>query len=288
MADSPFDPAQWAGAAQKAQAELMNQWAQWNALWTQAARGAAPAAGGAPAAGAAAAGGAAAMPGMPGAAPFAAQFEQYLGISRALWELVGRAASIADTAERLRVFNDGLAGLQSRFASLFMPGGANPWQGPGGGAANPFVAPPLFGLPPLGPAREQQESWQRLSAAAMRCAQAQARLAAQWNEIVAAGLQQLGQQLTPAVQDGRMPGSMKELYDSWVNAAESAYGRAAHGVAFIQAQSELGNALTELRLAQREILEEWARQFDLPTRAELNSLHKQVRELSAAVKRLGG
>jgi class III poly(R)-hydroxyalkanoic acid synthase PhaE subunit len=272
MAENPFDPTQWATAMQKAQADMTSHWSQWNALWPQAARtgAAAEAPAGAAAAGAS-------------TQAFAQQFEQYLGISRSLWELLGRTASVTSGEERVRVFNEGLAALQAQSASMFVPPGANPWQGLMQG-----VAPPMFGMPALGPAREQQEVWQRVSAAAMRCTQAQARLATLWNEVVATGLRELGQKLSPGLQAGRMPGSLKEVYDSWINSAESAYARAAHGVAYMQAQAELGNALTELRLAQREILEGWAKQFDLPTRSELNSLHKQVHELSAAVKRLGG
>ena len=34
------------------------------------------------------------------------------------------------------------------------------------------------------------------------------------------------------------------------------------------------------------MLEEWAKQFDLPTRAELNSLHQQVRQLAAELLKL--
>jgi class III poly(R)-hydroxyalkanoic acid synthase PhaE subunit len=289
MADNPFDPTRWTGNLQKAQADLMSQWSLWNGLWAQTARGAGLGATMAAAPGAAVPG---AGPSAGGAWPMAAQFEQYLGITRSLWELLGRTASIGDGTERVKTFNEGLTGLQSQFASMFMPGGANPWQSVAQGLTpnmtNPFGGLPMFGMPALGPGREQQESWQRLTAATMRYAQAQARLAAQWNEIVAAGLRQLGKQLSPGLQTGQLPGSMKELYDSWVDAAESSYGHVAHGAAFIQAQAEVGNAIAELRLAQREILEDWARQFDLPSRAELNTLHKQVRELSAEVKRLGG
>jgi class III poly(R)-hydroxyalkanoic acid synthase PhaE subunit len=277
MAANTFDPTQWAAALQKAQADMMGQWTQWNALWS-------------PGAAAGAAGGPNAAAGSGAAQAFSQQFEQYLGITRSLWELLGRAASLTDGAERVRVFNEGLSGLQSQFGAMFMPAGANPWQGMMQGLQGmlPGLAAPMAGLPPLGPAREQQETWQRAAAAAMRCTQAQTKLAALWNDVVAQGLRELGQQMSPGLQAGRMPGSLKEVYDSWVNAAESAYARAAHGATFIQAQTEFGNALAELRVAQRAILEDFARQFDLPTRAELNSLHQQVRDLTAAVKRLGG
>ena len=55
------------------------------------------------------------------------------------------------------------------------------------------------------------------------------------------------------------------------------------GASFLKAQAELTNSLAQLRSAQRELFEEWARQFDLPTRAELNSIHQQLRDLKAAL-----
>ena len=76
---------------------------------------------------------------------------------------------------------------------------------------------------------------------------------------------------------------MKEIYDLWVDSAESVYAQAARGAAFVQAQAELTNATSQLRSAQRELIEEWAKQFDLPTRAELNSIHQQLRDLKAAL-----
>ncbi len=76
---------------------------------------------------------------------------------------------------------------------------------------------------------------------------------------------------------------MKEIYDLWVEAAEGVYAQAARGSAFVQAQAEVTNALSQLRSAQRELVEEWTKQFDLPTRAELNSVHQQLRELKAAL-----
>jgi class III poly(R)-hydroxyalkanoic acid synthase PhaE subunit len=167
-------------------------------------------------------------------------------------------------------------------------GGGMPWAGavpgmggfPGGGAA--------FGMPPaLGPAREQQESWQKIAQLLMRSYQAQMQVSSQWNDIIGASLRELSERLAPRLKSGAVPGSMKEIYDLWVDAAESVYGQAARAGAFVQAQAELTNASSQLRSAQRELLEEWARQFDLPTRSELNSIHQQLHDLKAALAARG-
>jgi class III poly(R)-hydroxyalkanoic acid synthase PhaE subunit len=107
----------------------------------------------------------------------------------------------------------------------------------------------------------------------------------QWNDIIGKSLRELGERLAPKLRSGAPPASMKEVYDLWVDSAETVYAQAARGAAFVQAQGELTNSMSRLRSAQRELLEEWAKQFDLPTRAELNSIHKQLRDLKAALQR---
>jgi class III poly(R)-hydroxyalkanoic acid synthase PhaE subunit len=314
--DTNNDPLGWAAAVQKTQAELMQQWSELNNAWARSAAGAAAASGGAGSPGSASQ-----TLGADIARKFMAQFEQYLGVTRALWELIGRAAAVSDAEQRTRVFNEGLSSLQHQFAGQWA---ATPFGAPLGAAAAPFGfgAMPGFGgagpsgafgqwpfaaaggaptagwpgalqmpgldWPALGPAREQQERWQRLAQTAGRCAQAQLKLAGLWNEIIANALRELGGNLAPRLQSGATPQSMKEVYDLWVDAAESVYARAAHGAAFIAAQAELGNAVSQLRITQRELIEDWARQFDLPTRAELNGLHQQIRELKAALNRGSG
>jgi len=270
---------EWMAAVQKAQADM---WRQWSQLGQPAAgASAAPALGGGAATGT--------PEGL--ARQFMHQCEQYLGVSQSLWELVTRSAAIADPEQRARFFAEGAGALQQQFAALWvaastaMPaagmGGAFPAMGgfPGGAAA--------FGMPALGPAREQQEAWQKIAQLVTRCHQAQMQVSSQWNDIIGKSLHELSERLAPRLKAGAAPGSMKEVYDLWVDAAESVYGQAARAGAFVQAQAELTNATSQLRSAQRELIEDWARQFDLPTRSELNSIHQQLRDLKAALAARG-
>jgi len=293
----------WAAAMQKAQADMLRQWSELGQGW---ARAAAPAA----------ATPAGAGPGGPNASAspasgealarnFLQQCEQYLGVSRSLWDLVTRSASIGDPEQRSRSFADGLGALQQQFAGLWaatpfgappsmgMPGGAWPgaaagaFGGMGGLGGMPGVGafPGAFAMPALGPSREQQEAWQRLMQLAARTAQAQMQVGTQWNDIIGRALRELAERVAPRIKSGGAVGSLKEIYDLWVESAESVYAQAARSAAFVQAQAELTNATSQLRSAQRELIEEWARQFDLPTRAELNSIHQQLRDLKAALHR---
>ena len=301
MSSGTNPAADWAEAMQKAQADMLRQWSEVGQSWTRAA---------APAAGAPAGAGAS---GEALARNFLQQCEQYLGVSRSLWDLVTRSASISDPEQRSRNFTDGLGALQQQFAGLWaatpfgapasmgMAGAA--WPGVGGGmpgmggmggmggfpgmsafsGASGF--PGAFSMPALGPTREQQESWQRLAQLAARSAQAQMQVGTQWNDIIGRSLRELAERVTPRLKGGVAPATLKEIYDLWVDSAETVYAQAARSAAFVQAQAELTNATSQLRSAQRDLLEEWARQFDLPTRAELNSIHQQLRDLKAALHR---
>jgi class III poly(R)-hydroxyalkanoic acid synthase PhaE subunit len=289
----------WATAMQKAQSDLLRQWTEMGSAWTKAATG-----------GIGGLAGAQTPPaGTPGALPaaediarnFLRQCEQYLGVSRSLWDLLARASAGGDAEQRARAFTDGLSGLQQQFASLWAAtpfgslgaaGGAVPGMAGFGmpgigmpGFGMPGLGMPALGMPALGPTREGQESMQRLTQLGMRCAQAQMQASAQWNEIIGKALRELGERIAPRLKSGAAPASIKEVYDLWVDSAETVYAQAARGASFVQAQAELTNSLSQLRSAQRELLEEWAKQFDLPTRAELNSIHQQLRELKAALHR---
>ncbi len=293
----------WAAAMQKAQADLLRQWTDMGSAWAKATGSPAMPQ---PTATPGAAAPAAAAPAADDVARrFLSQCEQYLGVSRSLWDLVGRASTSGDAEQRTRVFTDGLGGLQQQFANLWV---AAPFGAPGAGAGamgtNPFAfgvgsvpgmampgmampgfGAPIPGMPALGPTRESQESMQRLAQLGARYAQAQMQVSGQWNDIIGKALRELGERLTPKLKSGAAPASMKEVYDLWVDSAETVYAQAARGSAFVQAQAELTNSMSQLRSAQRELLEEWARQFDLPTRAELNSIHQQLRDLKAVLQR---
>lgn len=289
----------WAAAMQKAQADLFRQWSEMSQAAVRAGTAAPPS------------GAAAGAPAEALARQFMEQCEQYFGVSRSLWDLVTRAAALDEPEQRARYFTDGVGALQQQLAQLWAAGSAGApaaagfagfgWPGaaqfgaglpgmsgfPGlGGIAGMSGFPGMGGaasMPALGPTREQQESWQRLAQLSMRCAQAQMQVSAQWNDIIGKALRELAERLAPRLKSGTTPASMKEIYDLWVDSAESVYAQAARAGAFVQAQAELTNATSQLRSAQRELLEEWARQFDLPTRSELNSIHQQLRDLKAAL-----
>jgi len=138
----------------------------------------------------------------------------------------------------------------------------------------------LTAPPALGPTREDQEAWQRLGTLIVRVAEAQQRLAAAWTEIQQRAFAELGEEVAARAKRGEPVSSLRSLYDLWVDAAERVHGQIAAASPYVEHQAELANATSALRIAERELLERWLRQYDVPTRAELDSVHRQLRELS--------
>jgi class III poly(R)-hydroxyalkanoic acid synthase PhaE subunit len=146
-----------------------------------------------------------------------------------------------------------------------------------------FKPEDLFGshLPAFGNSREYQETGRRMQD-----------LAAQFQRRCAEFAQQgvdIGQSALQAIQkrssgDPAMLGSPAALYDAWIDGAEEAYARAARSEQFVRLLADLCNILSAFKIERGKLLEALARHLDWPSRAEVDSLHRQVRVLTAAAK----
>ena len=140
-------------------------------------------------------------------------------------------------------------------------------------------------LPPIGLAREQTEAWRELAAAHAECKRMEHELRAVLAKVQLDALDLLEKRVSE--RDSKTPiASFRELYDLWVECGERVYGKLAHSAAYSKLQAELGNASMRLRSRVQAVLEYGLKQFDLPTRSELNTLHRQVRELRLELERL--
>jgi hypothetical protein len=80
------------------------------------------------------------------------------------------------------------------------------------------------------------------------------------------------------------PHSPAELYDAWIDCAEGAYGQAAHSDSFARLLAELCNISSAFKIERGKLTEQIARHLDLPSRAEVDTLHRQVRALKDAMR----
>lgn len=140
------------------------------------------------------------------------------------------------------------------------------------------VADMLGRLPPVGIAREHTEAWRELAAAYADCKRLEQELREVLLKVQLDALDLLEQRVRERSRDAPI-GDFRTLYDLWVDCGEEIYGRLAHSEAYSQLQAQLGNATLRLRARLQTVLERALEQLDLPTRSELNSLHRRVRDL---------
>jgi Poly(R)-hydroxyalkanoic acid synthase subunit (PHA_synth_III_E) len=228
-----------------------------------------------------------------------AVWELYFNLGRAmLQESNGADGKPADLASRARSFAAGMdtwfkqLGAQlSQGANFRPPPDGQLWwqtlmQAPGAWApaAGPKGAPTEFAA--LGLTRERQEAMQKFSRLLAQLQEVQTKLAAQWLKIGAETSKKFAARVsvTGTQASGGSMASIKGLYDLWIECAEEVYGGIAHSPEYCQLIAELANSSNAVRAEQQRELESWARQFDLPTRAEVNSLHQQVKQLRAQLR----
>ena len=153
-----------------------------------------------------------------------------------------------------------------------------------GEAKNPLAE--LMQAFPLGAARERQLEWQAYLKALGEYQYSATHLMQQFVNVLAQSLQQVPVEVERRQQSNKPVQSMRELHDLWIECGEQCFASVAREEAFVTAQAAHTNALSQLRLAERALLERWLQQYDLPTRSELNSLHQKVRSMSERIAEL--
>ena len=143
-------------------------------------------------------------------------------------------------------------------------------------------------VPALGLAREHTESWRELMAAQAELQQLEQELRGVWVKVQTDALAMVEQLMRERNEANPKPdgSNYRELYDLWVECGEKVFSQVAHSEAYCKLQAQLGNAAMRLRARQQAVIERGLKQFDLPTRSELNTVHKQMRELRERVATL--
>ncbi len=91
------------------------------------------------------------------------------------------------------------------------------------------------------------------------------------------------QDMQRSSRERTMDASPAAVYDAWIDRAEEAYARVAHSEAFARLLADICNTLSAFKIERGKMLEAFARHMDWPSRAEVDSLHRQVRTLAAAL-----
>jgi Poly(R)-hydroxyalkanoic acid synthase subunit (PHA_synth_III_E) len=129
-------------------------------------------------------------------------------------------------------------------------------------------------------APEGRAVWELL----MQLTQLQTQLGAQWSEIASGCAQRFAVRARTVAVGALTPESALRLYELWVDCAEESYAARVRTDEFASLQARLANITAELLLAQRRQAEQLARAWGLPTRAEVEGLERQLRELRAQLE----
>lgn len=165
------------------------------------------------------------------------------------------------------------------------------WLGVGGAALEqPFET--VLGLPRLADVPELDRKLIGLLQAWTNVAQRGAEYGAIVSQIWIAAYADFIQALQASAVDGKPARSGRELLDRWTATVNERLLKAQRSDQFLEAQRRLLDAMLTSRAAERELVEIGAKAADLPTRAELDDVHKTLhavkRELRALKRQLAG
>jgi class III poly(R)-hydroxyalkanoic acid synthase PhaE subunit len=138
--------------------------------------------------------------------------------------------------------------------------------------------------PAFGYLREHQEHYQKMAAAFVEYQDAIGR----YNELILKASQRsfeiFQDKLAAREEPGRQIESPRALYDLWVDAAEEAYQEVALSDEFRKVYGEVVNAQMRVRSQIQQEVERIGVDLAMPTRTELNSVHKRLHELRRAAR----
>jgi Poly(R)-hydroxyalkanoic acid synthase subunit (PHA_synth_III_E) len=204
------------------------------------------------------------------------------------------SSSQPDRAGFLKAWMDQAGAFQDMFARLadqsaaampasMFPPLLAPWKDfverMGMGGFDP--AQMLPGAPALGLSREYQETAARLLDLGQQFQKRYAEFAQQNAAIMQDAFQVMKKRLNAAPPPPKSPA---ELYDAWIDCAEGAYHQAAHSDSFARLLAELCNISSAFKVERGKLTEQIARHLDLPSRAEVDTLHRQVHALTTALR----
>lgn len=166
----------------------------------------------------------------------------------------------------------GAAGPGSAFADMLR----------GGRAFDPFDQ--LASLPGLGYLREKHEEFARLYKAWQAHEVAQQKYNAEMARIMLEALAQFEASLANPSATQKPFASLKDVYAHWVNISEDVYARFAASPAHTALYGEVVNTLSAVKREMTVVIDQWAAQMNLPTRAEVDSLHQRMHDMKRELR----
>jgi hypothetical protein len=133
--------------------------------------------------------------------------------------------------------------------------------------------------PAFGYAREHQEHYQKMALAFVDFQQAAKKYSALIMKSSQRSFEILELKLAERAEPGRQIDSVRALYDLWVDAAEEAYAEIALSDEFRKVYGDVVNSQMRVRSQMQQEVERIGVDLGMPTRTELNSVHKRLHDL---------
>ena len=143
-----------------------------------------------------------------------------------------------------------------------------------------------LGMPTFGFTREHQERVQVLGQAQLQWQEALANYNILMAKTSRDAFDRFETKLAEREEPGRQIGSVRALFDLWVDAAEEAYADTALSPEYRRVYGALVNAQMQLRSRVQAIAEQTATTLGMPSRTELDSAHRKIAELERQLRRL--
>jgi BMFP domain-containing protein YqiC len=144
----------------------------------------------------------------------------------------------------------------------------------------------MLDLAPIGYFREHQADAQTLARALGDYGRIATEMASAIARVHSDALELLAQKTQALTAAGETVSDTHRLYALWIECGEQAFAQHARGEIFGRLQGELVNAGVQVRIAQQTIAESFLKSLDLPTRAELNSVHKRLQAMRERIEQL--
>jgi class III poly(R)-hydroxyalkanoic acid synthase PhaE subunit len=144
----------------------------------------------------------------------------------------------------------------------------------------------LLSTPALGYTREWQEELQELGQQWLEHAQSVQRYESVLGKVTSKAVELWGARTMALAREGKLPDSLRENYDLWVDCAEEAYAEIATSDEFAEVQARLTNSLMALKHHEQQLGEELQSALNMPTRSELDTSHRRVHGLRRELRNL--
>jgi len=117
-------------------------------------------------------------------------------------------------------------------------------------------------------------------------AEYQSLISGSWSKAFSDYMEQAPELFNKPLDESEAAKSAKDMIDQWLKIANEKLLDTQRSPEFLDAQKQLFKAATQCKEQQNDMIESWCEYVGLPSRAEVDDLHKKVHELTREVRKL--